>query len=251
MSPEILVSLLPLLMLWAVYRIGRYAVGPLLADARAATTMKTRLDLPRPAAQRARMRPVQAAVLAGLTFAGLWFAISSGMTGSLQWLSIPFSETFIYTYYAAYDLILNLVGAVGLLLFARSGLRRALTAFFVLSAFAFLADFIFNLGGSFFFESNMGLYGGGEMGYSVWLIYYFIFIVLYLTGMTFFCDAFKNPVAWISVLVLTLTTGALTLGGPLLSYINDLGLNYAFLAASVVMAAVVGWWLRPNDNALV
>jgi hypothetical protein len=249
MPPEILITLALLLVLWAVYRIGRYAVRPLLADMRATAAVEAAYAPPRSAVEQSALvrATIRTAVLAGLAAVAFWFSLASGMIANAPLFEVPLNDTFVYSYYPNYDVPLNLALAAGVGIFTRNLGIAALTLL-VFSALAVIADFLFNLAGSHYFATNSDLYTGGEYGNRVWLAYYLIVSLVYLVGLSSLFGAFRSAAAWASVLIVTLAMGALTFDGPLLPFISDYGdISYAFLATSAALAGTIGWWLKRKD----
>lgn len=251
MSGISILQFLPLLLLWVIFRVGRYALAPMLADSRAASR-----HAPRPLARATASRSAAAAgglpgwtgaLLAGGTAALIYWLLAA--SGNLySWVPVNFSMSydFYYRYTPGLDAGLAVAAAFWLYAGGRTGLRRALTALVAVAAALFAYDVVFNFIGSLNFDNEADFYGGGELGLYLWVIYYLFYGWVLVAVLGFFSPHFRKPAPWIVV-------AAAAVVSPLLSAVGEPGfverifgpfdLNY--VAAQILIATAAGWWMRP------
>lgn len=249
MSTISLLSLLPLILLWAVYRIGRHAVAPLLADARAASMQPSRVSpLPSASNEWRRAGRWTRALVAGITAFLAYLVLSrSGVLMAEAAISFPLSATFAYQYNPYLDLGLVAALALCLGLFEKIGRGMALASFAVLFLMLFLYDFLFNLFGAMNFPTQSDFFYGHWLGQYIWIIYYVGYTTVLTAALGLFSRNFRTVWPWLTIL----TSGVL--GGAYVSYpmtnditalVNDLQLMFA--VPPIITAAVAGWWMKPS-----
>jgi hypothetical protein len=243
----ILASLLPLLLVLIVFRIGIRALRPLLADVRAGAGRQQRLVHQRSRAHVSadvRRGLIQVAVVGGATTAIYVFMERSNLLQSPPLIEFLLKYDFPYRYYPAGDFGVVAGIAIGLALFV-TGWRSALAAAVSLYVLLVAWDFAFNVIGALAFPTASDFYKGGPFGEYLWVIFYAGYAAAVAGGLSVFSPRYRAFLPWATLIV----TGAVStflannqLAGPLLY----LGIPY-FLP-HILIAAAAGWWMMRTQR---